>query len=488
MPNTTPNTMPDCETELGAPTRGSRWKRISGTTWYPKSLRSRVTLVASVVVAIALVLGAFAMASLLTGSRIAALDDEAVARASTIADLAEGDRLPAVLPVGQPGEIAQVLDVEGRVIATSATGSLTLPVVSGESFADLTRHEGEPSTVTDSPYGDSSVRAVAYSSRWHDQDVWSVATVPMRDVEGTLATLRLALLVVVPLLVAIVAVVCWAALGRALAPVEKLRRDAETLKSAGGSGTLAVPETSRELARLALTLNELLDQLARAGQRQASFTADAAHELRTPLATLRATTEVAQLHPESYDAQELAAEVHGEVVRLQAIVEDLLVLARAGTMPLQREGVDLRELVDAVVSRIPVRDHVSVSVVGHGVARADARACERIVRNLVENAIRHAASRVIVEVSDDGFEVRDDGSGIPDAERGRVFERFARLQDGRDRDSGGSGLGLPIARELARSMSGDVKVVDPGTETGPADGSRRSLAGATLRVNLPRAT
>jgi signal transduction histidine kinase len=249
----------------------------------------------------------------------------------------------------------------------------------------------------------------------------------------------------------------------ALGPVEALRTGAERITGEGGTDRLPVPDGRDEIHRLAVTLNGMLDRLAAARARQRAFVADAAHELRSPLANMRTELEVAQRLGDPPGTADLLADVE----RLTRLVDDLLLLARADDAPglVSREPVDMAELVRDVAGRY-AGTRVPVTV-ADGEARwveGDPRALRHVVVNLVDNAVRHAASRVTVTVGGTaaGVEltVRDDGPGIPAGDRERVFERFTRLDDARARDAGGAGLGLAIVRELVRRHDGTVTLTD----------------------------
>ena len=227
-----------------------------------------------------------------------------------------------------------------------------------------------------------------------------------------------------------------------------------------------------------------------ARDRQRGFVADAAHELRSPLASMRTQLEVAQRLGE---AGELPAELLVDVARLSRLVEDLLLLARADAFtgpPATRESFDAAALLAEVAdrytaARVPVtvgsgaaqpvavrRSGAPSPVTGRAVTepatgpvlQADREEVRRAVANLVDNAVRHAGTRVRLAVERRGpsvvLVVTDDGPGVPEAEREKVFERFARLDDARDRDAGGTGLGLPIVRELVRRQGGTVRLTD----------------------------
>ncbi|MDM7832540.1 sensor histidine kinase [Cellulomonas edaphi] len=427
------------------------------------SLRARLTVLTAGLVCVALVVGAFALTTVLSRSRTAALDDVVTQRASTVAALADDDRMPPTLPVEQPGEVVQVLDAEGRVLASSPTASRTLAVLPPSAVADLRERAPWTGSTLDSAY-DEQARVAVRAATVGGEPVTVVATVPLGEVQGLLRALTVALVVVVPLLTALLAVAVWFAIGRALAPVEQLRRAAAQVAVSGGPGSLPVPPADDELGALARTLNEMLDRLETASARQRSFVADAAHELRSPIASLRAAVDVAREHPGSYAPGELAADLDGDLTRMQGLVDDLLLLARVGAAPHAATTVDLAALaVEIAAGRAPVS--------GAGEASADPEAVGRVLRNLLENALRHATGRVQVTVAPGRVDVDDDGAGIAPADRDRVFERFVRLDDARERDAGGSGLGLAIARELARDQGGDVLLSDS-----PLGGLRATLS------------
>ncbi|MFV0425621.1 MAG: ATP-binding protein [Beutenbergiaceae bacterium] len=446
------------------------------------TLRLRLTLVTVGALAVALTVGALLLVQLVTAQRVQALDEAVLARADTVRQLLVTDRIPDLLAVLTPGEVVQVLDSHGEVVATSANASVTLPVVPADVLVQAPQGaRAEPAVVTvDSPYAGLARVALVEVPLPDLPEQWRTAAdgaglviaaaVPLGEVQQTQRALTLLLAVVFPLLALALALVVWLVLGRALRPVEDLRAAADDVAATGGPGSLPVPRAG-ELAALAQTLNAMLDRLeasaageraaaqaARsAAQRQQAFVADAAHELRSPLASLSAAVEVAQRHPRSYPRPELLVDLEADVARLQALVEDLLLLARVGTRPRRIASVDLAALAGEVVGALaPTR--VQVAVTGAGDGMGDPVALTRILRNLLTNAIRHAAVNVEVVVAGAVVTVTDDGAGIADSELDRVFERFVRLDEAREREAGGSGLGLAIARELARELGGEVRL------------------------------
>jgi signal transduction histidine kinase len=268
-----------------------------------------------------------------------------------------------------------------------------------------------------------------------------------------------------------------------LRSVAALRHGAADITAQGLSGQrLPVPTAQDEIQRLAVTLNAMLDRIEQATARQRTFVGDAAHELRSPLASLRVQLEVAQRMGANNDWPALIDDVLIDVDRLDRLVEDLLALARLDETggKARREPVALGALVGSITmgydhARVPVRiDDDSENVIVQG----DQDGLHRVLVNLVDNAVRYARSEVTVCVSRNGrhaqLSVADDGPGLPEYERERVFDRFYRVETSRSRDLGGTGLGLPIVRDLVRAHDGTVELTAHG------DGSPGLVAVVTL--------
>jgi signal transduction histidine kinase len=211
---------------------------------------------------------------------------------------------------------------------------------------------------------------------------------------------------------------------------------------------------------------------------------DAAHELRSPVASIRQHAEVALAHPDRSSVDALAATVLEENLRVQRLVEDLILLASSDEQPRSADReVDLDDIVfeEARRMRGSTKLTVATSGVSAGRVRGDPGQLRRMVANLVDNAARHATTLISLSLEETGagsvvLRVDDDGTGIPVADRGRVFERFVRLDEARARDDGGAGLGLAIVAEVAASHGGSATVGDS-----PSGGAR-------LEVVLPRAS
>ncbi|QIQ06299.1 sensor histidine kinase [Streptomyces liangshanensis] len=269
----------------------------------------------------------------------------------------------------------------------------------------------------------------------------------------------------------LIAAVAYVATRLALRPVEAIRVRTASVTASDPRERVDVPGTGDEIAALATTINATLQRLDDAAVQQRRFVADAAHELRSPLTTLLASLEVALAYPERTDWPAAATTAARQTRRLQALAEDLLLLARLDARaPVVRPGtVDLAALAAAVAGQHAVTGGppaLSCDSRGPAPVHGDRDEFERLLRNLVDNAVRHAAHRVGITVRDqDGWivlTVRDDGPGVPAKDAERVFERFVRLDDARSRDRGGAGLGLAIARDLATRHGGTLTLA-PGS-------------------------
>jgi signal transduction histidine kinase len=303
----------------------------------------------------------------------------------------------------------------------------------------------------------------------------------LEDVDEATRPVVASLLVGVPLLLLVVGAVTWRVVGRALGPVERIRREVDGISTDELHRRVPEPAGRDEISRLAATMNRMLDRLEAGHDRQRRFVSDASHELRSPVASLRQHGEVARAHPDRTELSELSGVVLEESARLERIVDDLLLLTRIdeGAGLPDATAVDLDDIVLAEAARLRASTSLAIDTRGVSAGRVlgDPRTLERMVRNLTENAARFATSAVGLSLSErDGrtvLRVDDDGPGIAPSDRQRVFDRFVRLDDARDRDSGGSGLGLAIVREIARLHGGTVGVHEA------------EIGGARVEVRLP---
>ena len=430
--------------------RATGWRpTVASRIW--RSVRGRTTLGATLVVAVALLVGAFSFYGILSASIHGATERAAEQRLDELGERAGGPGGRGIDALED--EVLQVIAPDGSVRVASEEardklGSTPLPV------------DDDPRTTT------IDGERVLVVSEDLDRDETLVLAVSMEDDAETLATVATLLAIALPLLLLLVAVTTWLVVGRALRPVTRIRQEVDGITAERLHQRVPVPETGDEIAALATTMNGMLDRLDAAATAQRRFVSDASHELRSPLATIRQHAELAQAHPEVTSIGELAEIVSEEGLRLQGIVESLLLLARldegAGT---HDEAVDLDDIALSEVRRLRA---VGFEADGTGIraaqVHADARLLGQLVRNLADNAARHSRGRVAIGVTPaDGYvfvTVEDDGPGVPVEERDRIFERFVRLDEARSRDAGGSGLGLAIARGIATSARGTLAVDD----------------------------
>jgi signal transduction histidine kinase len=436
----------------------ARFRRIS--------LRGRLMTIGVLGVAGALVLGGVILYAVLASSLTRTVQSEALSSAREVALLVDSGRIPDPVPASA-AQVVQVLSADNRVLTGSLTADRLTALLTPEEKARAVA--GDVVVVAGNRSGLSGgLQVGAVEAGPPTGRVTVVAALPTADLESATTTLRNLLLVVFPLLLLACALIAWRVIGAALAPVEELRSGASRIDGSSADERLPVPPTRDEIAALATTLNEMLDRVAAARRTQRAFVADAAHELRSPLATMRTQLEVATRLGEGGG---LPADLLPEVARLSALVEDLLLLARADddrSSRLVATPVELGRVVEDVVgryatARVPVRCSVAAGL-GSASVEASYDDLYRALTNLVDNAVRHAASGVDVAVEAEGDAIRvsvtDDGHGIPEEEREGVFDRFTRLDEARDRDSGGTGLGLAIARELLRRNDARVVLED----------------------------
>ena len=439
----------------------------------------RLVLLSSAALAIGLAIGVVALTAVLRFGLERATDDAANRTADEVAALLDEGRLPDPIPVGGT-TLVQVLDEQGRVLAASAGADRLVAALPPE---QLTAALSGPQTVSGASFGvNGPMRVVAQRAGPSSSPGIVVVGVPAGDIDDAVRIARTALIVGYAVLLAALAAVAWRLVGATLRPVEALRAGAEKITGAGSNDTLPVPRSADEIRRLADTLNGMLDRLESSRRRQQAFVADAAHELRSPLASLRTQLDVAIVTGTEPDTADLLAEVD----RLTELVDDLLLLARADdAAPPAREVVDLADLAQQVVARYAdARLPVTFVRMGAGIVSVEANptALARVLANIVANAVRYASTRVAVSVGSAAgggavLGVTDDGPGIPAADRARVFERFTRLHDARDRNTGGSGLGLAIVGELVRQQGGSVTLDDKSPGGDPP--------GLRVEVHLP---
>ena len=460
-----------------------RLRRVMG------SVRVRVALVAMVLVG-----GVLAISGIvLTHTVENRLKEENLRRADQTISYA-ADQLEAGAAVDSvfsttagPGDVFMVLRLaDGTVIASQQPAPFTIPldatgpVVSGTAGTSFYSSMAVPppgaqvvTRVVDLPEGQSVLVAVS----------------PLDEVRESVATLVRALWWGTPVLVLFVGLVAWLLVSRALRPVEQLRATVETISRSTLEQRVVVPPSHDEVARLATTMNTMLERLQRSRDHERRFVSDASHELRSPLASIRAQLEVVDLDAvdgNNGDAQTSATSIRtgvlADTIRLERIVGDLMELARSDeTTTLSDASVALDVVVADEIIAVQRSSPIEITAadIDDTVVRGRSEALARATRNLLDNAVRHARGRVDVTLHHDNgwaeLTVDDDGPGVPVEAQQRIFDRFSRLDESRDRSTGGVGLGLAVVRAVVEHHGGTVGY------------ARSPLGGARFAVRLPTA-
>lgn len=442
-------------------------------------IRLRVTAALALAMALVLAASGWFLYARLDSHLALALDTALQVRAQDLTTLVRQPNASLAEDSGgrfiEKGEsFAQLLDPGGSVLdATKPLGSASLldraEIMAAKRGAIYTNRSSipglnEPSRLLASPVerGDHKLVLIVGATRGNDAE--------------TLASFRDELLIAGPIALILASIAGYLLAGFALRPVESMRRRAAAISAETPGERLPVPTTRDEIERLGQTLNEMLERLEDALQRERDFVADAGHELRTPLALLRTELELALRHGRS--PEELREGLRWstrEVDRLTQLAEDLLLIARSdrGKLPLSVEPLDADELLSSVVSRFQWRAEESARPLAHDVAagvpiRGDRLRLEQALGNLVDNALRHGSGSVSLRAAKVGgaveLHVEDQGRGFPPAFLEHAFERFSRPQPGRT--GSGVGLGLSIVRVIAEAHGGVAEAAN-----GPAGGA-----------------
>jgi len=438
--------------------------------WRP--VRVRTTVAASLVVGLALVLASVAMVVFLGRSLTSNVRDAALGRAAAVAAAIGSGAEPDLDSGEADDEFVQVLFPDGQVAASS------MNVAEEPALASLL--PGGEAVLAAVPLEDGPVLVVATTVSSADDGRVVLVGRSLDDVEEATSAAVPLLAVGVPLLVLVVAAVTWWITGRALRPVEAIRGEVEVISSSALDRRVPEPDSGDEIARLATTMNGMLGRLEESHLRQRRFVSDAAHELRSPVASIRQHSEVAIAHPDGTSVGDLAEVVHRENLRVERLVDDLLLLARLDERAHETRGqVDLDDLALEEAARLRSSTMLTIETGGVGPARVRGNGAElqRAICNLTENAARHAAAVVAISVREVGgvavVMVEDDGPGVDVTDRERVFDRFVRLDDARTRTDGGAGLGLAIVRAVVEAHGGSVTL------------SESALGGARVELRLP---
>ena len=447
------------------------------------TVRTRVTAVAGAALTAAVALGLVIMYLVQRGSERSTLENQLSTYATQIEQSGQSGRWPSLLPASPPdaNAQAQVLSADGATVLAATRG-----LAGYEAVYTLAPGSDTPvrHPAADPGLG-GELQAFAMRATVDGRSVEIVTlttTTTLGQINETFAHL---LLIGVPAILLLASGTVWLVVGRALRPVEQIRRTTTEITAADLSRRVPEPAAHDEIGELARTMNGMLARIEDSAVRQRRFVADASHELRTPLAAIRTTLEVGLAHPRHAPWQEIAERAMRQSTRLESLVEQLLLLARSDDRALVQtpRPVALEPLIrelcaSTAAARVPVEFRPTAAdpawVLG------EPEQLERLVRNILDNAIRHARHRVTLSVeaaapATVAIEIADDGPGIPAHERERVFDRFVRLDASRERGSGTSGLGLALAKEIATAHDGSITITDaPG-------------GGTLMRIVLPRA-
>ncbi|MGI8329156.1 sensor histidine kinase [Actinomadura scrupuli] len=428
---------------------------------YDWSVRTRMTLLSSAVIGL---LSLAFCGIVLMGLREHSMRDradEVLLADLRVVRLIARNELPRVIN-DRSVSVVQVVNARGRIVAANEAALGKPRIAYFVPPAEGTRADRVSCSVPGFPHRCMIIVAVRISIARGEWIVYGADPVVPWYVNGSLLTTLVAGSV---LLIIATAFGTYRAVRNALAPVEDVVGELTEITASDLGRRVPVSVHDDEMRGLAVTVNQTLDRLETAVERQRRFASDASHDLRSPITAMRLQVEEAQLHPDETDWTKTAEALAVSLDRLEAIVTDLLALARleSGTK-CAREPIDLGELVGTELAvrtdRIPVTAGLQPGVMING----DRLQLIRLLTNLLDNAERHAVSAVTVRVRGDAgeavLEVCDDGSGIPPDQWERVFERFTRLDTARSKDAGGTGLGLPIAREIAEQHGGTLTIED----------------------------
>ena len=428
------------------------------------------------VLVVALVLGVTGVVLVRLHERelIANLDHSLEQRADQVLASLLADAGDAFASSNAEDRLAQLVAADGSTVGgTSNLGGVAVvaPIPEGELAAF---------TTADLPLEDDAYRLWVRGVRTGEGVQTLVVGENIDDLNDSVRTLEVLLLTIVPLVVVVLGALVWWLVGWTLRPVEAIRRRVASIELDRLAERVPDPGTEDEIARLASTMNAMLDRLDEASARQRRFVADASHELRSPLTRIRTTLEVDLAAPDA-DLVQTCDQALDATIAMQAMVDDLLYLARrdAGPAPERFSPVDLDVVVDAEVQQIRTHTLLDIdqSAVSAAVVSGSRQQLRRMVANLLDNAVRYAEHRVLValeEVGDRAVLVfEDDGPGIDPADRDRVFGRFTRLDDARASTTGGTGLGLAIVHDIVSTHGGHIVIEDAAS------------GGARIVVELP---
>ncbi|TMR09785.1 HAMP domain-containing protein [Nonomuraea turkmeniaca] len=435
--------------------------------FFPRSIRARLTVIATLVAALVFTATSTITLATVPSSMRGLVHTRVELAVRRVASQAQTGQLPATFEIPSQVHLVQVVSRTGKVLAATPDlhGDPPLLTIEGAQQPGkiyVTESMLPPHVVKDE--GQHLIMAMPVNTPQGLVTVYGAAS--LDEVNKALTWLYLLVFLGTPLVLLIVASTTWAVVGFALRPVERIRAEMAEITGQDLSRRVPVPDTGDEITSLAATTNDTLDRLERSAETQRRFVADASHELRSPISALRAQLEFANAYPEETDWPATGAHALAATDRLTYIIDELLMLAKldAGAV-VQRRVVDMCQMAAEQVrrrerSRVPIVLAPCHPAPVHG----SPMQLDRLLTNLLDNATRHAATMIDLSVTVEEDKVivtvTDDGEGIPPEHRERVFERFTRLESARAKDKGGSGLGLPLSREIAAAHGGSLTIAE----------------------------
>jgi signal transduction histidine kinase len=431
----------------------------------------RSAAVSGLVTLVALAVAGTGLVAVLYRSLLAGIDDAAAGRVRDIATALQTD-IPAdldsaLLTTDQRVVAVQLIGTDGTVVQRSASAP-DKPLIPINEFTSRLRRGLDDDAVALHDMRISGQTVITSSGRYT-----VLVGSGSEAVESTAQTVAGLFAAAAPAVIAVAAAASYWLVRRSLRSVDAIRSRVAEISTSDLAERVPVPTNRDEISALALTMNEMLSRIEAGHRAQQQFVGDASHELRSPLATIISGLEVAEAHPELLNARLTTDTLLPEAHRMRALIDDLLLLARADErdLALRKEELAFDDIAEA--EAIGLRRYTDLAVhTAMSPTRlvGDPAAVSRVIRNILDNAVRHAKSRVEIAVhSQDGnaiLVIGDDGPGIPPAERVRVFGRFVRLDSDRSRGGGGTGLGLAIVADIVAAHGGTTVINDrPGGGT-----------------------
>lgn len=458
-----------------------------------RSVRGRVTLTATVVVALALLIASLLILRMVETSMLETTERALAAELELEASFIElgidgGPQLFEFESGGQFFELGMFFEDDGE-----AFGSIFDPM-SGREIAvvvidvDMVEASAIYDPFTGETIADPVLAAAVQDLNFEFRDIDGadgnqllVGAVARDEVDASLAAVRRALIFIVPAFTVLMGALIWILVGRSLRPVRAISDQVRAITTSSLDQRVSVPPGDDEISGLATVMNNMLNRLQSGDSKQRQFAADASHELRSPLSSVRAAAEIIERNPASDRAPGLAADIVAEADRMDTLIGDMLHLSRVDedTAQASYHPVNLSDLAETFRDSITeLTLDVAASMTVHG----DEAQLRRVIENLLTNAGRHAHNIVVLGLGlaehlgkqYAELVVEDDGQGVPEGQRATVFERFSRLDEARSRDEGGAGLGLALVLTIVTNHGGSVAVdASPG------------FGGARFTVHLP---